>query len=106
MASVTKAHSATPRRRLIIKSLAAGFATTAATYLLALACVAAQLHSLVVVLAWPAFALTRLLPPGELVTPDSPSSPWQPLAAVGIAWLIYSSLWYFWLGRRQVRAGA
>jgi hypothetical protein len=98
--SSTQAHSASLWRRPIVNALLAGFATTVLTYLVALACAAAQLHSAVVVLAWPTFALTRLLPPGEPVTSGSPSSPWWPLATVAVAWVIYSSLWYFWLGRQ------
>ena len=105
MAGGKRAHSLEPRRQLIVKSLLAGFATTAVTYLAALACAAAQLHSAVVVLAWPSFALGTLLPTGEPVTSGSPSSPCWPLATLGIAWLIYSSLWYFWFGRRRITAG-
>ena len=94
-----------PRRRLVTKSLLVGLTITVATYLAALACAAAQLHSAAVFLAWPTFVLTGLMPPGEPVTSGSPSDPWWPLATVGVAWLIYSSLCYYWLGRRRA-AGA
>ena len=89
-----------PRRPFIAASLF-GVATTAITYGAALACAAAQLHSAVVALAWPTFALTRLLPPGAPVTSGSLENPWPLLASIALAWLIYSSLWYLWLGRRR-----
>jgi hypothetical protein len=95
-----------PRRRPFVSALLLGFVTTAITYGVALACAAAQLHSAVVILAWPTFALIGLLPPGAPVTSDSPENPWPLLASIAVAWLIYSSLWYFWLGRRRYTAAA
>ena len=104
------AHSKTAensqRRRPFVVVLVLGFVTTAITYGAALACAAAQLHSAVVILAWPTFALTRLLPPSAPVTSGSPENPWPLLASVALAWLIYSSLWYLWLGRRRSMAVA
>ena len=93
-------HCRSVQGRHIVKAMIAGLAITLATYLAALACAAAQLHSAVVVLAWPTFAITRLLPPGEPVTCCSPSSPWLLFSTVGVAWLIYSVASYFWFNRR------
>jgi hypothetical protein len=99
------AHSTTSKSqsplRPVVAALLLGFVTTAVTYGAALACAAAQLHSAVVIFAWPTFALTGLLPAGEAVTSDSPENPWPALASVALAWLIYSALWYLWLGRRR-----
>jgi hypothetical protein len=88
------------RGKLFVKSTLAGLSITIATYLAALACAAAQLHSAVVVLAWPSFVVTRLLPPGEPVTCCSPSSPLLLLTTVGVAWLFYSAVCYIWFSRR------
>ena len=89
-----------------LKALLAGFLIMLGTYLAALACAAAQLHSAVVILMWPTFLLTRLMPAGEPVTPDTPSGLWLPLAGIAFAWLIYSVATYFWLGRRANRGSA
>ena len=94
-----------PRRPFVV-AIFWGLATTAINYGAALACAAAQLHSAVVALAWPTFALTRLLPPGAPVTSGSPENPWPALASIALAWLIYAFLWYLWLGRRHSLSAA
>jgi len=96
----------TRRRRPLIVSLSLGLATVVITYGAALACAAVQLHSAVVILMWPSFTLIRLLPAGAPVTSDSPENPWPMLASVALAWLVYSSLWYLWLGRRRSMSAA
>lgn len=97
--------SSTLRRRPFA-ALVLGFVTTMLTYGSALAFAAAQLHTAVVILAWPTFVLVRLLPPGPPVTSGSPQTPWLMPGSVVVAWLMYSTLWYFWLGRRRYTAVA
>ena len=92
--------------RSVRKALLAGGLITLGTYSLALVCAVAQLHTAVVALAWPTFAITGLLPPGEPVTYDSPSSPWLPLSTLLVAWVFYSAVWYIWHRYRNVTAGA
>ena len=106
MASATsiKAKTSVPCHSL--RAVLYGLAIAVATYLAALACAAAQLHAAVVALMWPTSVLTRLFPPGEPVTYDSPSTPWLPLAGFALAWLIYSVASFYWLRRRHISAGA
>jgi hypothetical protein len=91
--------------KLILSALA-GLAITVTTYLAALACAAMQFHTAVVVLAWPSFALTRILPAGEPVTSDSPSTLWLPVTGFALAWIIYSSASFYLFRRRRLSSGA
>lgn len=93
------------QRRLFAKSVLAGLAITIATYLSAWACAAAQWNSMVVVLLWPSFLITGLLPPSEPVTCCSQSGVWLPLATAGAAWLFYAGVCYFWISRRSRKVG-
>jgi hypothetical protein len=87
-------------------ALLAGAAITLATYGAALVCAWAQLHSAVVVLAWPTFALVTLFPASEPVTYNSPASPWPALGTIVVAWLFYSAVCQLWLRRRRAPAVA
>ena len=101
MAAVTSSKVWPASNPRFLKAVFAGFAITVATYLAALACAAAQLHSAVSLLLWPSTVLAHLLDDGTPVTFDSPSPLWQPLAHFALAWLIYSTASFFWLSRKR-----
>ncbi|GAB1597215.1 hypothetical protein [Lysobacter claricitrinus] len=99
-------HTGSASARPVRKALLVGGLIAAGTYGLALLCAVAQLNAAVVALAWPTFAITALLPPGEPVTYDLPSSPWLPLSTLFAAWAFYSAAWYIWHRYRNISAGA
>ena len=83
-----------------------GLITAVMTYLAAFACASAQLYGAVVFLLWPNVVLSEIMPDGEPVTPDSPSSLWLPIASFTLAWLVYSVASFYWPSRRRAATDA
>jgi hypothetical protein len=104
MAAVTSPKVGQGAKPPLLRAVLAGFVISVATYLAALACAAAQLHSAVALLLWPSSVLGKLLDDGTPVTFGSPSPLWQPLAHFALAWLLYSVASFFWLSRKETSA--
>ena len=89
-----------------MKASSIGLVVTVATFGAAAICYAQQLHTAVVILAWPFFIFIQLIPAGEPVTTGSPSESWPAIAGLAFGWLIYSSIAYVFLRYRPLAISA
>ena len=89
-----------------LKASFIGLIVTVASYATALIFAAAQLHTAVVIFAWPIFMFLRMQPAGEPVTTGSPSNPWPLIVGAIFGWLLYSTVSYFWLWIRSLSVSA
>ena len=93
-------------RSLLLKAAMIGVLVLVLTYVAAALCFLVQLHGFVALLLWSTFFVGVLIvSPNELVTDGSPENLWVPILGMALAWLTYSAIAYFWLGRRRVKLG-